>query len=153
MSAAHRGSRSGGPTPTATAPAPEALTGGLSKKGLSAGTVGLIGAVVIGISCIAPAYTLTAALGPTVSEVGFQVPAIILLGFIPMLLVAFGYRELNRTMPDSGTSFGSRSGSRTWMIESRAPTSLPSEVDGMRIAAGDAWSASCLRTSALGATR
>ena len=44
--------------------------GGLSKKGLSAGTVGLIGAVVIGISCIAPAYTLTAALGPTVSEVG-----------------------------------------------------------------------------------
>ena len=70
--------------------------GGLSKKGLSAGTVGLIGAVVIGISCIAPAYTLTAALGPTVSEVGFQVPAIILVGFIPMLLVAFGYRELNR---------------------------------------------------------
>ena len=69
---------------------------GLSKKGLSAGTVGLIGAVVIGISCIAPAYTLTAALGPTVSEVGFQVPAIILVGFIPMLLVAFGYRELNR---------------------------------------------------------
>ena len=42
---------------------------GLSSKGLSAGTVGLIGAVVIGISCIAPAYTLTAALGPTVSEV------------------------------------------------------------------------------------
>ena len=56
------------------------LDGGLSKKGLSAGTVGLIGAVVIGISCIAPAYTLTAALGPTVSEVGFQVPAIILIG-------------------------------------------------------------------------
>src|SRR5688572_16377381 len=78
---------------------------GLSTKGLSAGTVGLIGAVVIGISCIAPAYTLTAALGPTVSEVGFQVPGIILLGFIPMLLVAFGYRELNRVMPDAGTSF------------------------------------------------
>ena len=70
--------------------------GGLSKKGLSAGTVGLIGAVVIGISCIAPAYTLTAALGPTVSVVGVQMPAIILVGFIPMLLVAFGYRELNR---------------------------------------------------------
>ncbi|WP_396667823.1 APC family permease [Microbacterium sp. R86528] len=80
-------------------------TGGLSQKGLSAGTIGLLGAVVIGISCIAPAYTLTAALGPTVSEVGFQVPAIILVGFIPMLLVAFGYRELNRVMPDSGTSF------------------------------------------------
>lgn len=87
------------------APATGDDAGGISKKGLSAGTVGLIGAVVIGISCIAPAYTLTAALGPTVSEVGFQVPGIILLGFIPMLLVAFGYRELNKSMPDSGTSF------------------------------------------------
>ncbi|WAC66746.1 APC family permease [Agrococcus sp. SL85] len=77
----------------------------LQGKGLSAGQVGLVGAIVIGISCIAPAYTLTAALGPTVSEVGVQVPAIILVGFIPMLLVAFGYRELNSAMPDSGTSF------------------------------------------------
>ncbi|WP_125132767.1 APC family permease [Microbacterium sp. 10M-3C3] len=88
--------------------------GGLSKKGLSAGTVGLIGAVVIGISCIAPAYTLTAALGPTASVVGVQVPAIILIGFIPMLLVAFGYRELNNRMPDSGTSF-------TWAARAFGP--------------------------------
>ena len=78
---------------------------GLSEKGLKAGSVGLIGAVVIGISCIAPAYTLTAALGPTVSEVGVQLPAIFLVGFIPMLLVALGYRELNNAMPDVGTSF------------------------------------------------
>lgn len=98
--------------PETTGPAP--VTGGLSKKGLSAGAVGLVGAVVIGISCIAPAYTLTAALGPTVSEVGFQVPAIILIGFIPMLLVAFGYRELNRRMPDSGTSF-------TWAARAFGP--------------------------------
>ena len=87
---------------------------GLSRKGLSAGSVGLIGAIVIGISCIAPAYTMTAALGPTVSEVGLQVPAIILVGFIPMLLVAFGYRELNRSMPDSGTSF-------TWATRAFGP--------------------------------
>ena len=107
MSAPH-----GAEAPLAPRPGEEA--GGLSKKGLSAGTVGLIGAVVIGISCIAPAYTLTAALGPTVSEVGFQVPGIILLGFIPMLLVAFGYRELNRRMPDSGTSF-------TWAARAFGP--------------------------------
>jgi amino acid transporter len=93
------------PEGTPLAPATGAEAGGLSGKGLSAGTVGLIGAIVIGISCIAPAYTLTAALGPTASEVGVQVPAIILVGFIPMLLVAFGYRELNNRMPDSGTSF------------------------------------------------
>jgi len=90
------------------------IDGGLSKKGLSAGTVGLIGAVVIGISCIAPAYTFTAAVGPTASVVGAQVPAIILVGFIPMLLVAFGYRELNNRMPDSGTSF-------TWAARAFGP--------------------------------
>jgi amino acid transporter len=88
--------------------------GELSKKGLSAGTVGLIGAVVIGISCIAPAYTFTAAVGPTASVVGAQIPAIILVGFIPMLLVAFGYRELNNRMPDSGTSF-------TWAARAFGP--------------------------------
>lgn len=79
--------------------------GGLSKKGLAEGSVGLLGAIIIGVSCIAPPYTLTGALGPTASEVGEQVPAIFLVGFIPMLLVAFGYRELNAAMPDSGTSF------------------------------------------------
>jgi amino acid transporter len=87
---------------------------GLSKKGLGAGTVGLLGAIVIGISCIAPAYTMTAALGGTTSVVGLQVPAIILVGFIPMLLVAFGYRELNNAMSDSGTSF-------TWATRAFGP--------------------------------
>ena len=96
------------------APAGDPVTGGISRKGLSAGTVGLIGAVVIGISCIAPAYTFTAAVGPTASVVGTQVPAIVLVGFIPMLLVAFGYRELNNRMPDSGTSF-------TWATRAFGP--------------------------------
>ncbi|THJ66519.1 APC family permease [Arthrobacter echini] len=88
--------------------------GGLSRKGLASGKVGLLGAVVIGVSCVAPAYTLTAALGPTVAEVGVQLPAIFLVGFIPMLLVAFGYRELNNSMPDSGTSF-------TWATRAFGP--------------------------------
>lgn len=91
-----------------------ASSGGMSSKGLSGGTIGLIGAIVIGISCIAPAYTLTASLGPTVSAVGIHTPAIFLVGFIPMLLVAFGYRELNSRMPDSGTSF-------TWATRAFGP--------------------------------
>ncbi|WOF23679.1 APC family permease [Microbacterium betulae] len=94
--------------------ASDPVTAGISRKGLSTGAVGLLGAVVIGISCIAPAYTFTAAIGPTTSAVGAQVPAIILVGFIPMLLVAFGYRELNREMPDSGTSF-------TWATRAFGP--------------------------------
>ncbi|MEA9984857.1 MULTISPECIES: APC family permease [Subtercola] len=87
---------------------------GLSAKGLSAGTIGILGATVIGISCIAPAYTLTASLGPTVAVVGTQMPGIFLVGFLPMLLVALGYRELNHAMPDSGTSF-------TWATRAFGP--------------------------------
>lgn len=88
--------------------------GGLGDKGLTKGVVGVLGAVVIGVSCIAPAYTLTAALGPTVAEVGVHLPAIFIAGFIPMLLVALGYRELNNAMPDSGTSF-------TWATRAFGP--------------------------------
>jgi len=88
--------------------------GGLSTKGLSAGSVGLLGATVIGISCIAPAYTLTASIGPTAAAVGTQMPGIFLVGFIPMLLVALGYRELNNAMPDAGTSF-------TWATRAFGP--------------------------------
>ncbi|GEB98133.1 hypothetical protein CFL01nite_16280 [Corynebacterium flavescens] len=86
----------------------------ISAKGLATGKVGLIGAVVIGISCIAPTYTLTSGLGPTISAVGEFVPAVLLLGFLPMLLVAFAYRELNNAVPDSGTSF-------TWATKAFGP--------------------------------
>lgn len=78
---------------------------GISRKGLPQGQIGVFGAVIIGISVCAPAYTLTASVGPAAQEVGWQAPAIFLAGFIPMLLVAFGYRALNSRMPDSGTSF------------------------------------------------
>ncbi|GAA1544166.1 amino acid transporter [Microbacterium ginsengiterrae] len=106
--------RATGPDAGAAGTPDAAVTGGISRKGLSAGTVGLVGAVVIGISCIAPAYTFTAAVGPVASVVGSQIPAIILVGFLPMLLVAFGYRELNNRMPDSGTSF-------TWATRAFGP--------------------------------
>ena len=77
----------------------------LQSKGLSRGSLGLLGSVVLGVSSVAPVYALTATLGPTVSEVGLQMPAVFLVGFVPMLLVAYGYRELNRVAPDCGTSF------------------------------------------------
>ncbi|WP_168583623.1 APC family permease [Gephyromycinifex aptenodytis] len=85
-----------------------------TSKGLSGNSVGLVAAVFIGISCIAPAYTLSGALGPTASVVGDHMPAILLVGFIPMLLVAIGYRELNKAMPDSGTTF-------TWATRAFGP--------------------------------
>ncbi|MEX5720503.1 APC family permease [Geodermatophilus maliterrae] len=77
----------------------------LRAKGLSTNSVGLLASVVLGVSSIAPVYALTATLGPTVTEVGLQMPAVFLAGFLPMLLVAYAYRELNRVAPDCGTSF------------------------------------------------
>src|SRR3712207_5224048 len=77
----------------------------LRAKGLSRNSVGLLASVVLGVSSIAPVYALTATLGPTVTEVGLQMPAIFLAGFLPMLLVAYAYRELNKVAPDCGTSF------------------------------------------------
>jgi len=85
-----------------------------ADKGLAKGQVGAFGLLVIGISTIAPAYTLTAALGPTAAEVGTHLPAIFLAGFVPMLLVALGYRELNNRMPDAGTTF-------TWATRAFGP--------------------------------
>lgn len=87
---------------------------GVSKKGLGQGTIGTIGAVVVGLSCCAPAYTMTAALGPAASWVNDQLPAIFIVGFIPMFLVAMGYMALNRAMPDSGTTF-------TWATRAFGP--------------------------------
>lgn len=74
-------------------------------KGLEKGKVNAFAAAVIGLSCCAPAYTMTAALGPAASWVNDQLPAIFIIGFLPMFLVAMGYMALNRTLPDSGTTF------------------------------------------------
>lgn len=41
-------------------------------------------------------------------------PAVFLAGFLPMLLVAFAYRELNKAVPDCGTSF-------TWTVKAFGP--------------------------------
>ncbi len=42
----------------------------LKDKGLKHGSVGAVASVVLGVASVAPAYALTATLGPTVSEVG-----------------------------------------------------------------------------------
>ncbi|MEV7419472.1 APC family permease [Streptomyces sp. NPDC089919] len=83
-------------------------------KGLGKGSVGLLGSAVIGISTVAPVYCLTSTLGSTAGEVGVQMPAVFLAGFLPMLLVAFAYRELNKAVPDCGTSF-------TWTVKAFGP--------------------------------
>ncbi|MET9199744.1 APC family permease [Gordonia sp. NPDC003585] len=74
-------------------------------KGLRAGSIGLLGNVIIGLSAVAPAYSLAATLGYVVENVHTKAPAMFVVAFIPMLLVAFAYRELSRDTPDCGTTF------------------------------------------------
>jgi amino acid transporter len=74
-------------------------------KGLATGTLGLWGSTVIGLASTAPVYSLVATLGFVVLAVGAQAPIAFVLAFIPMLFIAFAYRELNNAVPDCGTTF------------------------------------------------
>lgn len=77
----------------------------LAEKGLKSGALSLVASIVIGVASTAPAYSLAATLGFIVVFIGVQTPAIVVLAFVPMLFVAFGYKELNRVDPDCGTTF------------------------------------------------
>lgn len=79
--------------------------GGGEHKGLKDGAIGLLSNTVIAIASVAPAYSLAAALGFVVGYVGLQSPIVMLLAFVPMMFVAVGYGQLNRVVPDCGTTF------------------------------------------------
>jgi amino acid transporter len=83
-------------------------------KGLAAGTLGLFGSTVIGLASTAPVYSLAATLGFVVLAVGAQAPIAFIVAFVPMFLIAFAYRELNREIPDCGTTF-------TWATKAFGP--------------------------------
>jgi amino acid transporter len=87
------------------APTPPPCGPGATDKGLKKGALGLFSSVVIGLASTAPAYSLAATLGVIVGIVAFQSPIVIILAFVPMLLIAFAYKELNRADPDCGTTF------------------------------------------------
>ena len=87
---------------------------GSISKGLAEGKVGTLSGAMLGISCVAPGYTLTASIGVIVAAVGLKMPAIFIAGFIPMFLTAYAYRELNSRTPDCGASF-------TWSTKAFGP--------------------------------
>jgi amino acid transporter len=76
-------------------------------KGLKKNAIGYLSNIVIGVASTAPAYSLAATLGFIVADpgVGVHAPAVLLVSFIPMLLIAAAYKYLNRADPDAGTSF------------------------------------------------
>ena len=75
------------------------------SKGLKANALGLTSSIVIATASVAPAYSLAASLGLVVIDVGVQAPIIMLLAFVPMLFIAYGYQGLNEIDPDCGTTF------------------------------------------------
>jgi amino acid transporter len=74
-------------------------------KGLKTGALGMMSSVVIGVASTAPAYSLAATLGLVAAAVGLYSPAIMIVAFIPMLLIAAAYYYMNKADPDCGTSF------------------------------------------------
>ena len=89
-------------------------------KGLKSGALGLVSGIVIGLASTAPAYSLAASLGFVVATengdgiVGTKAPAIMVLAFIPMFLIALAYQQLNKAEPDCGTTF-------TWAARAFGP--------------------------------
>ena len=91
----------------------------VESKGLKGGALGLMSSIVVGMASTAPAYSLAASLGLVVASggallAGVKAPAIILLAFIPMYLIAVAYQELNKAEPDCGTTF-------TWSARAFGP--------------------------------
>ncbi len=93
-----------------TGPDREAAVTTVKSKGLRGGALGLLSSVVVGLASTAPAYSLAATLGLIVASGGGQLagvkaPAVVLISFIPMYLIAIAYKELNKAEPDCGTTF------------------------------------------------
>src|ERR1700728_4746410 len=80
---------------------------GVMDKGLKKNAIGYLSNIVIGVASTAPAYSLAATLGfiVAVKGVGVHAPAVLLVSFVPMLLIAAAYKYLNRADPDAGTTF------------------------------------------------
>lgn len=76
-----------------------------NHRGLKKDALSFLSNVVIGVASTGPAYSLAAALGSIVAVVRFNVPAILIAAFVPILFVAAAYYHLNRADPDCGTSF------------------------------------------------
>jgi amino acid transporter len=85
------------------------------RKGLKPGALGLISSTIVGVASTAPAYSLAATLGFVVAAIGLQSPIVTIIAFIPMLFIAYAYKELNSKDPDCGTTF-------TWGVRAFGPT-------------------------------
>ena len=87
----------------------------VGDKGLKKDAIGFLDGLVIGISSTAPAYSLAAVIAIVVVGVGVQAPAVMLVSFVPMFLIASAFYYMNRADPDCGTSF-------SWITRAMGPS-------------------------------
>ncbi|HET6997913.1 MAG TPA: APC family permease [Solirubrobacterales bacterium] len=102
---------------SAAVPKPDAQPtppSGVEDKGLKKNAIGFASSVVIGVASTAPGYSLAATLGFVAAAVALESPAILLISFVPMFLVAGGYYYMNKADPDCGTSF-------SWVTKAMGP--------------------------------
>ena len=85
------------------------------EKGLRRGAIGLLSSVVIAVSSTAPAYSMAASLGLIVAVIGVHSPGMLVAAFVPMICIAFAFRELNKVDPDCGITFA-------WATRAFGPT-------------------------------
>lgn len=98
------------------APGPASGEAQVGEKGLKAGALGYLSNLVIGVASTAPAYSLAATLGfvVAIAGMGLHAPAVMIVSFVPMLLIAAAYNYMNKADPDCGTSF-------TWVTRAMGP--------------------------------
>jgi amino acid transporter len=85
------------------------------EKGLRRGAIGLLSSIVIAVSSTAPAYSMAATLGLIVAVIGVHSPGMLVAAFLPMICIAFAFRELNKVDPDCGITFA-------WATRAFGPT-------------------------------
>ena len=109
---------------------PPGQTPAEGPKGLKANAIGFASSVVIGVASTAPGYSLAAVLGLIVAAegVGVHAPAVLLVAFVPMFLVAMAYKYMNRVNPDAGTTF-------SWVTSAFGP--VPGWIGGWAIVVAD----------------
>lgn len=93
---------------------PESVRLPAEGKGLKKGAMGLIGCTSMGLASTAPMYTMAASIGVVILLVGEHAVSAMVLAFIPMYCLAVAGRELNRVIPDCGTTF-------TWATKAIGP--------------------------------
>jgi amino acid transporter len=89
--------------PPAAPPGPD--TQNTAAVGLRPRAVSMLGSIVIALSGLAPLYVAMTTLGIIFALVGPQTPGILWLGWIPVMGIAWSYRQLNRLRPSAGASY------------------------------------------------